>query len=107
MPSNRSISRFVPELSLFAASILWGASFLATKAGMQYTGPLGFVGLRYLAATMAFVALFLRVQRCAGRAHHPLRRRDRVDSTFGFWWPRSSIFLGCTRPSRYNGPIIA
>jgi drug/metabolite transporter (DMT)-like permease len=55
--------RFVPELALLVASVLWGASFLATKIGMEYTGPLGFVGLRYLVATAAFAVILPRATR--------------------------------------------
>ena len=55
--------RFIPELALLIASVLWGASFLATKIGMEYTGPLGFVALRYLVATIAFAIVLRRATR--------------------------------------------
>ncbi len=58
------ISRLaVPELALLVASVLWGASFLATKIGMEYTGPLGFVALRYLMATVVFALVLPRATR--------------------------------------------
>ena len=58
--------RIVPELALLAASVLWGASFLATKIGMESTGPLGFVALRYLMATVAFALVLPRATRGIG-----------------------------------------
>ena len=58
------ISRLaVPELALLGASVLWGASFLATKIGMEYTGPLSFVALRYLMATVVFALVLPRATR--------------------------------------------
>lgn len=59
----RAIKRHTPELALLAASILWGAGFLATKTGMEYAGPLGFVALRYFAATAAVLVIFPRAIR--------------------------------------------
>lgn len=60
MSAFRSPSKALPQMALLAASVLWGASFLATKVGMQYVGPLGFVGLRYLMATIALVLVVPR-----------------------------------------------
>ncbi len=57
------LRRIIPELALLAASVLWGASFLATKIGMEFTGPLGFVALRYLMATVAFAVVVPRATR--------------------------------------------
>lgn len=63
MNALRSSHTALPQMALLAASILWGASFLATKLGMEHVGPLGFVGLRYLMATIAFVVVVPRAVR--------------------------------------------
>lgn len=67
MTGTCTTPRPLPELALFAASALWGASFLATKLGMADTGPFGFVALRFFAAAVVLTAIFPKAVRSLGR----------------------------------------
>jgi drug/metabolite transporter (DMT)-like permease len=49
------------ELALVAITMLWGATFLIVHTAVQYSGPLFFVGLRFLAAGLISVLVFWRV----------------------------------------------
>ncbi|NHN83561.1 EamA family transporter [Acetobacter musti] len=51
------------EMALVGITMLWGASFLITQTGMQYSGPLFFVGVRFLTAGAITLALFLKTMR--------------------------------------------
>ncbi|TWI35269.1 DMT family transporter [Paracoccus sulfuroxidans] len=51
------------ELALIGATIIWGASFLIVHHAMRSSGPLFFVGLRFLVAGAICVALFHRHMR--------------------------------------------
>jgi len=43
------------NMMLFTAALIWGVSFVAQKAGMEYIGPFTFNGIRFL---IGFLALF-------------------------------------------------
>ncbi|BBO32751.1 DMT family transporter [Lacipirellula parvula] len=71
-PSSRSLvwrmSR--QELVLLVSTIGWGGTFLATQKGVALSGPLFFVGLRFLFATLFMLAVGLKVLR--GMTRHEL-----------------------------------
>ncbi|WP_455480796.1 DMT family transporter [Bartonella sp. B12(2025)] len=49
-----------PELVLFAATMLWGITFLVIHIAVRYSGPLFFVGFRFIAASLICGAIFGR-----------------------------------------------
>ncbi|WP_019219192.1 DMT family transporter [Bartonella florencae] len=49
-----------PELALFAATILWGITFLVVHIAVRYSGPLFFVGFRFIVASLICGAIFCR-----------------------------------------------
>ncbi|WP_455479460.1 DMT family transporter [Bartonella sp. B23] len=48
------------ELALFAATILWGTTFLVIHIAVRYSGPLFFVGFRFIVASFMCGAIFWR-----------------------------------------------
>lgn len=48
------------ELALFAATILWGITFLVIHIAVRYSGPLFFVGFRFTVASLICGAIFWR-----------------------------------------------
>ncbi|OLL52998.1 EamA family transporter [Bartonella henselae] len=48
------------ELALFAATILWGITFLVIHIAVRYSGPLFFVGFRFMVASLICGAIFWR-----------------------------------------------
>ena len=42
---------------LLLAAIIWGAGFVAQKAGMEFIGPYAYTGIRFLVATIALLPL--------------------------------------------------
>ena len=44
---------------LLLAAIIWGAGFVAQKAGMEFIGPYAYTGIRFLIATIALLPLLL------------------------------------------------
>ncbi|NHO33279.1 DMT family transporter [Acetobacter fallax] len=51
------------ELALVGVTMLWGASFLTVHTAVQYSGPLFFVGIRFLTAGIISLLLFLKTMR--------------------------------------------
>ncbi|WP_317992547.1 DMT family transporter [Bartonella gliris] len=51
------------ELALFAATILWGITFLVIHIAVRYSGPLFFVGFRFIVASLMCGAIFWRSMR--------------------------------------------
>ncbi|EJF80212.1 hypothetical protein MCO_00429 [Bartonella sp. DB5-6] len=49
-----------PELALFTATILWGITFLVIHIAVRYSGPLFFVGFRFIIASLMCGAIFWR-----------------------------------------------
>ncbi|WP_273759772.1 DMT family transporter [Bartonella sp. ML70XJBT.G] len=49
-----------PEFILFAATILWGITFLVVHIAVRYSGPLFFVGFRFVVASLICGAIFWR-----------------------------------------------
>ncbi|WP_208441252.1 DMT family transporter [Bartonella raoultii] len=49
-----------PELVLFAATILWGITFLVVHIAVRYSGPLFFVGFRFIVASLICGTIFWR-----------------------------------------------
>ncbi|EJF76119.1 DMT family transporter [Bartonella birtlesii] len=49
-----------PELALFIATILWGITFLVIHIAVRYSGPLFFVGFRFVVASLICGAIFWR-----------------------------------------------
>ncbi|GAA5104639.1 DMT family transporter [Bartonella jaculi] len=48
------------ELVLFSATILWGITFLVIHIAVRYSGPLFFVGFRFIVASLMCGAIFWR-----------------------------------------------
>ncbi|WP_409361369.1 DMT family transporter [Bartonella heixiaziensis] len=48
------------ELALFAATILWGITFLVIHIAVRYSGPLFFVGFRFIVASLMCGVIFWR-----------------------------------------------
>ncbi|MBB5073803.1 drug/metabolite transporter (DMT)-like permease [Bartonella callosciuri] len=48
------------ELALFFATILWGITFLVIHIAVRYSGPLFFVGFRFITASLICCAIFGR-----------------------------------------------
>lgn len=46
------------ELALIVITMIWGGTFLAVHIAMQYSGPLFFVGLRFVIAGLATLVVF-------------------------------------------------
>lgn len=67
------MSRTVANLLLLLAGALWGMGFVAQSTAMDAVGPLLFVGLRFLVATLAVLPFALRE---AAAAPRPLERRS-------------------------------
>ena len=51
------------ELALILITAVWGGTFLAVHIAVQYSGPLFFVGMRFLTAGFISAAVFARVLR--------------------------------------------
>lgn len=49
---RRFVARYLPELTLVAATMVWGWTFLITQRALADSGPLFFVGLRFAAAAL-------------------------------------------------------
>ncbi|WP_175868398.1 DMT family transporter [Bartonella gabonensis] len=49
-----------PELAIFAATILWGITFLVVHIAVRYSGPLFFVGFRFIVASLICGTIFWR-----------------------------------------------
>jgi drug/metabolite transporter (DMT)-like permease len=49
------------ELALIAVTMLWGTTFLIVQIAMAHSGPLFFVGLRFVTAGLASLLLFRRI----------------------------------------------
>lgn len=58
-------SKLRNDFLLFLAALIWGASFVAQRAGMEYIGPFTFNGIRCLVGVLVLipVILFLDAQR--------------------------------------------
>ena len=52
-----------PELALVAITFLWGATFLIVHEAMRFSGPLFFVGLRFMTAGLLTLFVFRRAMR--------------------------------------------
>lgn len=52
-----------PELALIAITAVWGATFLVVHTAMQSSGPMFFVGLRFLTAGLISAIVFRRALR--------------------------------------------
>ncbi|WP_455476043.1 DMT family transporter [Bartonella sp. B17] len=48
------------ELALFSATVLWGITFLVTRIAVHYSGPLFFVGFRFIVASFMCGLIFWR-----------------------------------------------
>lgn len=46
-------------IMLFLAALIWGVSFVAQKAGMEYIGPFTFNGIRFLLGSLVLVPVIL------------------------------------------------
>lgn len=48
---------------LFTAALIWGVSFVAQKAGMEYIGPFTFNGIRFLIGSLVLIPVILIMDR--------------------------------------------
>ncbi len=63
MAERQQLRRFLfskQELALFVATILWGITFLIIHIAVQYSGPLFFVGFRFIVAALISGLIFWR-----------------------------------------------
>lgn len=60
-PSRPFLSR--EELVLISLTVVWGATFLIVHIAMKYSGPLFFVGLRFIVAGLLTLLLFRAAMR--------------------------------------------
>ena len=67
------MTRFQANLVLLLAGAMWGMGFVAQSTAMQHVGPLLFIGLRFMTATLATLPFALRESR---RADRPLADRN-------------------------------
>ncbi|MDD3168282.1 MAG: DMT family transporter [Eubacteriales bacterium] len=51
------------NMMLFLAALIWGVSFVAQKAGMEYVGPFTFNGIRFLIGSLVLVPIILIISR--------------------------------------------
>jgi drug/metabolite transporter (DMT)-like permease len=49
----------MPRLALLLTTVIWGATFPATKAALEQISPLAFLGLRFLLGTLLIAVWFL------------------------------------------------
>lgn len=56
------------DLMLFTAALIWGASFVAQKAGMEYIGPFTFNTLRFLLGSAVLIPVILIMDRIKNRS---------------------------------------
>lgn len=63
MSSWRLIRLSRPEWALIGVTAIWGGTFLAVHVAMDHSGPLFFVGMRFLAAGLISAAIFWRALR--------------------------------------------
>jgi len=80
------MSRTQANLLLLLAGAVWGMGFVAQSTAMAAIGPMLFVGLRFLVATVVTLPFALRECR---RATAPLARVDRI----GFVWIGLVLFV--------------
>ncbi len=67
------MTRRKANLVLLLAGAMWGMGFVAQSTAMSAIGPLLFIGLRFLVATLAMLPFALREGR---RAERPVMRRE-------------------------------
>ncbi len=72
----RAIRPSRPEWALIGITAIWGGTFLAVHVAMEHSGPLFFVGLRFLAAGLISVILFRRAFRGMRRIDLAAGRRS-------------------------------
>jgi drug/metabolite transporter (DMT)-like permease len=82
-PRDRRVRLSRQELALVAVTAVWGTTFLVVHLAAQHSGPLFFVGLRFVAAGLISVGVFRR--RLAGLT----RRELAAGASIGI-----AIFLG-------------
>lgn len=73
IPTRAAHPSRLPDMVLLGITMLWGASFLTVQTALQWSGPFGFVSMRFTAA--ACVALLL--------ARHTLRQLNRGEVKAG------------------------
>ncbi|MFT2694186.1 DMT family transporter [Clavibacter zhangzhiyongii] len=59
----RAVRPSRPEWALIGITAIWGGTFLAVHVAMEHSGPLFFVGLRFLAAGLISAVVFRRALR--------------------------------------------
>lgn len=70
------------ELMLLLAALIWGASFVAQRTGMEYVGPFTFNGIRSLLGSLALVPVIMVMNRQrrkmgeAGPANKEVEKRN-------------------------------
>lgn len=72
------MTRFQANICLLLAGAIWGGGFVAQATAMETMGPLWFIGLRFLVATLVVLPFALRETKANNR---PLSRREKVAFT--------------------------
>lgn len=68
------------NMMLFTAALIWGVSFVAQKAGMEYIGPFTFNGIRFLIGSLALFPVILIINGIQKRKTIGLRVDGTIDS---------------------------
>ena len=53
----------MPQLALLLTTVVWGATFPATKAALEQISPLSFLFLRFLLGTLVVCAVLVLMRR--------------------------------------------
>src|SRR5881396_3417890 len=63
----------VPQLALALTTVIWAATFPATKLALEQVLPLSFLFLRFLISSLVLVAVLILARRPIGRTTETLR----------------------------------
>lgn len=89
----------MPRLALLLTTVIWGATFPATKAALEQISPLSFLLLRFLLGTLLVVLWFVI---CRRRLHHDrvVLRASALTTVFLFFgYLLQTVGLGHTSAS--------
>lgn len=69
------------DMMLFLAALIWGVSFVAQKAGMEYIGPFTFNGIRFLIGALVLIPVILFIDRLKSEAEPKKDRKTLLISS--------------------------
>ena len=80
------MSRTLANLLLLFAGAVWGMGFVAQRTAMDDIGPMAFIALRFLVASIAVLPLVYRELK-------PADKRVTLSNLRGFFWVGTAFFL--------------